>query len=80
MYADFLTYTGGVYKHTTGSLLGGHAVKFVGWGTEGGEDYWLVANSWNPHWGLDGKCYACTPPHTYTHTIIIVIVAFHFYT
>jgi len=54
VYADFLTYTGGVYKHTTGSLLGGHAVKFVGWGTEGGEDYWLVANSWNPHWGLDG--------------------------
>ncbi|CAN0524970.1 unnamed protein product, partial [Scytosiphon promiscuus] len=32
---------------TTGSYMGGHAVKIIGWGTdeESGEDYWLVANS-----------------------------------
>jgi len=54
VYADFLLYTGGIYKHKTGAVLGGHAVKFVGWGTESDGDYWLVANSWNPDWGLNG--------------------------
>ena len=34
-----------------GAELGGHAIKVMGWGTEGGKDYWLVANSWNEDWG-----------------------------
>jgi len=54
VYADFPTYKSGVYKHTSGSQLGGHAVKLLGWGTENGEDYWLVANSWNEQWGDHG--------------------------
>jgi len=54
VYEDFLSYSGGVYQHTTGDYLGGHAVKFLGWGTEAGTPYWLVANSWNTHWGLKG--------------------------
>lgn len=54
MYADFPTYRKGVYQHVTGQELGGHAVKIVGWGVEDGKDYWLVANSWNKYWGLDG--------------------------
>ncbi|EEC16669.1 cathepsin B, putative [Ixodes scapularis] len=41
----------GVYKHVSGKLLAGHAVKIIGWGTEKGTPYWLVANSWNTHWG-----------------------------
>lgn len=32
-------------------MLGGHAVKIIGWGTENGSPYWLVANSWNTDWG-----------------------------
>ena len=40
VYADFLSYKSGVYKHVTGDLLGGHAIKIMGWGTENGEDYW----------------------------------------
>jgi cathepsin B len=32
VYQDFLSYKTGVYHHTTGSALGGHAVKMVGWG------------------------------------------------
>ena len=32
VYNDFLTYKSGVYHHTSGSLLGGHAIKIVGWG------------------------------------------------
>lgn len=54
VYEDFLTYKSGVYKHTTGSYLGGHAIKVLGWGVEGGEDYWLCANSWNNEWGANG--------------------------
>jgi len=51
VYADFVTYKSGVYRHTSGGALGGHAVKIVGWGVEGGDQYWKVANSWKPSWG-----------------------------
>ena len=54
VYQDFLTYKTGVYHHTSGSALGGHAVKMVGWGVENGEPYWLIANSWNEDWGDKG--------------------------
>lgn len=29
VYEDFLTYKSGVYRHTSGSYLGGHAVKVL---------------------------------------------------
>ena len=45
----------GVYKYTTGSELGGHAVKMIGWGVENGTPYWLVVNSWNSDWGDNGE-------------------------
>lgn len=55
IYADFLTYKSGVYKHVTGSMLGGHAVAFIGYGTDSSAgDYWLVKNSWNEQWGDSG--------------------------
>lgn len=39
---DFAHYKSGVYKHITGSEMGGHAVKLIGWGTTNdGEDYWV---------------------------------------
>ena len=45
----------GVYKHVGGGKpLGGHAVKIIGYGTENGQDYWLVANSWSPRFGEKG--------------------------
>jgi len=54
VYSDFVTYKSGVYRHTTGSPLGGHAVRIVGWGVLNGEKYWKIANSWNPTWGDNG--------------------------
>lgn len=50
-----MTYKSGVYKHVSGQQLGGHAVKIYGWGTENGEDYWLIANSWSSEWGETGS-------------------------
>jgi hypothetical protein len=44
-----------VYNQSSGSYVGGHAVKVVGWGvTSGGMPYWIVANSWNTWWGNQG--------------------------
>ncbi|KAH9514130.1 hypothetical protein Btru_030358 [Bulinus truncatus] len=54
VYSDFLSYKSGVYQHTSGQELGGHAVKIIGYGVEDGTKYWLVANSWNPDWGDNG--------------------------
>merc|ERR1712146_111894 len=60
VYKSFMTYKSGVYQKHFWEVLpeGGHAVKIVGWGTEEGTlsstPYWLVANSWNTNWGLDG--------------------------
>nr|AKC55968.1 Fowlerpain-2 [Naegleria fowleri] len=57
VYQDFFSYKSGVYRHVSGSLAGGHAIKIVGWGvTSDGRNtpYWIVANSWGVDWGLDG--------------------------
>jgi cathepsin B len=54
VYADFPTYTSGVYEHKSGQMLGGHAIRILGWGSDSGTDYWIVANSWNEDWGDAG--------------------------
>lgn len=55
VYQDFLQYTSGVYQHVTGSALGGHAVKIVGYGVDAtAGKYWIVANSWGTQWGMNG--------------------------
>jgi len=54
VYADFENYASGIYHHVSGDQVGGHAVKIVGWGVDGGSKYWKIANSWNPYWGEKG--------------------------
>merc|ERR1711972_1199032 len=54
VYKDFENYSGGIYHQTSEEQLGGHAIRIVGWGVEGGVKYWKVANSWNPYWGEKG--------------------------
>jgi len=74
VYEDFISYKSGIYHHTTGGVLGGHAVKLMGWGVEEGVKYWLVANSWSTSWGENGffrikegdsgiaaNAYSCSP-------------------
>ena len=54
VYEDFVSYKSGVYQHVHGKELGGHAVRILGWGEEKGAPYWLLANSWNYDWGING--------------------------
>jgi len=54
VYEDFVHYKSGVYKHTSGGVLGGHAVKVIGYGTLNGVAYWTVQNSWTTTWGAGG--------------------------
>jgi cathepsin B len=54
VYENFMHYKSGVYSQKSGQYLGGHAVRIIGWGTEGGVPYWKIANSWNVTWGENG--------------------------
>jgi cathepsin B len=58
VYDNFYTFfdatPSGIYTQASGSVVGGHCVKLVGWGTEKGVDFWLFANSWDYSWGDSG--------------------------
>ena len=54
VYRDFYNYKSGVYMKNSTTFVGGHAVQLMGWGTELGNDFWLVANSWGSSWGISG--------------------------
>ena len=51
---DFMSYKSGIYQHVSGGAVGGHAVVIVGWGKEGGVEYWIAQNSWAASWGEKG--------------------------
>lgn len=56
VYRSFMNYRSGIYSKHAWEFTpeGGHAVKIVGYGSEAGTEYWIVANSWGPYWGEDG--------------------------
>jgi len=50
----FQDYSGGIFAGCPKSDSTDHAVTVVGYGTEGGQDYWLIKNSWGSSWGEKG--------------------------
>lgn len=52
VYQDFLAYGGGVYKHVTGDMVGGHAISIVGY--DDVNRAWIIRNSWGVEWGEQG--------------------------
>jgi C1A family cysteine protease len=52
VYADFLSYSSGIYKHVTGDVLGGHAVSLVGF--DDVHRAFILRNSWGTGWGEQG--------------------------
>lgn len=56
-HPGFMSYRSGVYVDPAcGNTLYNldHAVLVIGYGTENGQDYWLVKNSWGTYWGESG--------------------------
>ncbi|XP_018601154.1 cathepsin S-like isoform X2 [Scleropages formosus] len=51
---SFYLYSGGIFDDPQCTSNTNHAVLVVGYGTDNGQDFWLVKNSWGTAWGESG--------------------------
>jgi C1A family cysteine protease len=59
VYDDFFAYSGGIYKHVTGKVAGGHCVSVVGYNDS--QKYWICKNSWGKTFGEENPFDPATP-------------------
>ena len=50
----FMHYFGGILNDASCGTSQTHHVLAVGYGSENGQDYWLLKNSWGADWGEHG--------------------------
>ncbi|XP_061181344.1 procathepsin L-like [Saccostrea echinata] len=54
-HTSFQLYRSGIYyERACSSQRLDHAVLVVGYGSQGGKDFWIVKNSWGTEWGMNG--------------------------